>query len=193
MSVGQSEGRRQASGRTANLFYQVAGRNRGKGARVRTEEREEPGSAALRGVVGDHAPAVFVAGEDVGGVGAEVGGLSLHHAGDAFNAGDAAEFSLDDHVQVADLELHQCRVLEDAVPALTYIFPADQGRPPGVHAHGPVGVLPDAVHDVDVQVGERVVEPLVGGFDLFDDLRLGLDIHDQPRPARLAQYSQARS
>ena len=42
---------------------------------------------AARGVVGHHAPAVFVAGEDVGGEGAEVGGVPLDHAGDALDAG----------------------------------------------------------------------------------------------------------
>ena len=88
--------------------------------------------------MGNHAPTVLVAGEDVGGEGAEVVGGALNDAGDALNTNDEAEFTLDDHVQVADLKLHQSGVPEDAVPTLTHVFPADQGSPTWVDAHGPV-------------------------------------------------------
>ena len=118
----------------------------------------------------------------------------MNNAGDALNTNDEAEFALYDHVQVADLKLHKGGVLEDAVPTLTHVFPADQGNPTWVDAHGPVRVLPDTVHAGDVQVGEGFVEPLIGGFYLFDDLRFWFRDHQEPRPrpARFAQYSHAR-
>ena len=75
--------------------------------------------------MGDYAPTVLVAGKDVGGECAEVTGGALNDAGDAFNTSDKAEFALDDHVQIADLKLHQSGVLEDAVPTLTHVFSAD--------------------------------------------------------------------
>ena len=67
--------------------------------------------------MGDHTPAIRVPGKYVGGEGAEVGGGALNHAGDALDACDEAEFSLDHHVQVTDLELHQGGVLEYSPPA----------------------------------------------------------------------------
>ena len=67
--------------------------------------------------MGDHAPAIGVSSEHVGGEGAEVVGGALNDAGDALNTNDEAEFTLDDHVQVADLKLHQGGVLEDSFPA----------------------------------------------------------------------------
>ena len=125
--------------------------------------------AARGGVVADHLPAVVVAGEEVGGVGGEVGGAALDHAGDALDAGNAAELTLDEDVEVADRELHEVGVIEDAGLALADGVPADDGGPTGVDAHGALGVLPDLVHSLDAEFVEGVVEPLVGGPDFFKD------------------------
>ena len=75
--------------------------------------------------MGDHAPAVITADENVGRKGAEIGRCSRDYAGDDFNTGDAAEIALDEYVQITDLELHEVRILKDTVPAHAHSFPSD--------------------------------------------------------------------
>ena len=100
---------------------------------------------AWRGVVGDHAPFIRAAraarttgtaDEDVSGQHSKVVGAPLKHTADVFDAGDPTGVADHRYVDVLDVEVHQAGVVEDTPPAITNKFPAHDGLPAGVDAHG---------------------------------------------------------
>ena len=94
-------------------------------------------------------------------------GLALL-VGDVLGTNDPGNVPGDLNENLAELELHRERIVEDQDPRIPHGGPADPLAPSWMDAGYVILLRPNAVHAPDVEALERLVKLLIRTADLFD-------------------------